>query len=117
MNTQTNKPTIVVDLDHTLCIPNLEYDDVERRYGQAKPMQAVIDKLNSLEYKVIIHTARRMKTHKGDIKKIIDDVYHITVTWLAKHNVKYDQIVFGKPYSDTYYLDDKALDVETFLEL
>ena len=53
----------------------------------------------------------------SDIKKIIDDVYHITVTWLAKHNVKYDQIVFGKPYSDTYYLDDKALDVETFLEL
>ena len=100
----SDKPTIVVDLDHTLCIPNLEYDDVERRYGQAKPMKEVIDKLNSLEYKVIIHTARRMKTHKGDIKKIIDDVYHITVTWLAKHNVKYDQIVFGKPYSDTYYL-------------
>ena len=45
MNTQTNKLTIVVDLDHTLCIPNLEYDDVEKRYGQAKPMQKVIDKL------------------------------------------------------------------------
>ena len=48
----SDKPTIVADLDHTLCIPNLEYDDVERRYGQAKPIQAVIDKLNSLEYRL-----------------------------------------------------------------
>jgi|TARA_Y100000356_G_scaffold127036_1_gene125475 capsule biosynthesis phosphatase len=108
--------TVVVDLDGTLCEPNLQYEDTERRYGQAKPKLDVIKKLHKLNLYVIIHTSRRMKTHKGDVKKIKKDVEQITRDWLNLHNVKYDELIFGKPYSDTYYIDDKALSVSDFLE-
>ena len=57
-----------------------------------------------------------MKTHKGDVKKIKKDVEQITRDWLNLYNVKYDELIFGKPYSDTYYIDDKALSVSDFLE-
>ena len=108
--------TVVVDLDGTLCEPNLQYEDTERRYGQAKPKLNVIKKLHQLNLHTIIHTSRRMKTHKGDLEKIKKDVEQITKDWLKLHNVKYDELIFGKPYSDTHYIDDKALSVNDFLK-
>lgn len=105
---------IVCDLDHTICIPNDKEKETFAKYGNAIPKHDVIDKIRLWKSRgayIIIHTARRMGTHNGDINKVIEDVSEITKNWLAQNNVPYDELVFGKPFGDVY-IDDKALNVE-----
>lgn len=109
---------IVMDLDGTICFPNLDKRNTQERYGEAKPNYPVIEKMNSLSekgYDFVILTARRMVTHQGDIEKIIEDVGEITENWLQAHKVPYKYIQWGKPYA-MYYVDDKALLPEEFVE-
>jgi capsule biosynthesis phosphatase len=111
--------SIVFDLDDTICYPNHDAKDTHTKYALAKPNKKVIEsiyKLKELEYNIIIHSARRMVTHDGNIEKIIADVGKVTEDWLKEHNVVYDELIFGKPYSSTYYVDDKAMNLEDFYQ-
>lgn len=113
-------PSIVLDLDGTICFPNLQYEDSERRYGEARPNKPLIRKLRELadkEYMIIIHTSRRMKTHNGDIAMIVKDVGEITQEWLEDMNVPYHTLIFGKPLATTYYVDDKAMRPDEFIDV
>lgn len=114
MNTQT----LVVDLDDTICFPLHGKKDSYEKYGMAAPNDPMIKSLRLAKekgFRIIIHTARRMVTHNGDINKIVDDIGKITTDWLAKYNVPYDEIVWGKPYG-VYYIDDKAMAPAEFIE-
>ena len=114
-----SKESIVFDLDDTICFPNHGGVDTFAKYALAIPNPQVIDAINNLHdlgFYVIINTARRMLTHNGDLEKIVEDVGEVTKQWLAKYNVKYDELQFGKPYSSTYYVDDKAMNIREFLE-
>jgi capsule biosynthesis phosphatase len=107
------------DLDDTICYPNHDAKTTHEKYALATPNEEVISAINKLKVgnTIIIYTARRMLTHNGDLDKIYKDVGKVTVDWLKKHNVPYDDIIFGKPYADVY-IDDKALnadDVSTLL--
>jgi capsule biosynthesis phosphatase len=107
----------VFDLDSTICRPQ-KFDDTERRYGQAAPIPEMITFMQALKASggyIIINTARRMLTHKGDLAKIEADVGQVTRDWLAEHKVPYDELLFGKPYGD-YYIDDKAVNADELLE-
>jgi capsule biosynthesis phosphatase len=110
-----------VDLDDTLCFPIKDGKTTYEKYGNALPNKIMIDYINTKFFqndKIIIHTARRMLTHNGDVQKIIEDVGEITENWLKEHNVQYTELVFGKPYAD-FYIDDKAVcatDLETYLK-
>lgn len=109
--------TIVFDLDNTICIPNLSEDNVFLRYGHAVPIHSVIDRMKILHekgYKIIIHTSRGMLSTNGDIDKIKKRVGKITEYWLDRYNVPYDELIFGKPYSNTFYVDDKAMTIDQF---
>lgn len=100
----------VFDLDRTICIPQ-DFDDTERRYGQASPIIEMIEFIRDLHeygHRIIIHTARRMLTHRGNLLMIEQDVGEVTRQWLKEHNVPYDELIFGKPYGDVY-VDDKAM--------
>lgn len=119
MEESIRKQSIVFDLDHTICFPINGAINTFEKYGMAKPNIEVINKMQYLKskgFKIKICTARRMLTHKGDLKKIIDDVRQITEDWLILHNVPYDELIFGKPYSSSYYVDDKAMDLNTYLK-
>ena len=59
---------------------------------------------------IIIHTARRMKTHEGNVGKILADVAKITFETLDNFGIPYDEVYFGKPIAD-YYIDDKSKDL------
>ena len=112
------RKTYCFDLDDTICYPNHEYNDTQRRYLEAKPNNIVIDKINILHdlgNEIIIFTARRMITHNRDIKKIKADVELITINWLKKYKVNYDRLLFGKPYAD-FYIDDKAIELQSFID-
>ena len=114
-----DRPTIVFDLDDTICYPNHNASDTEIKYGYALANNDVINRMKTLReegFYIIIHSARRMLTHNGDIDKIHKDVWDTTVDWLETYDVPYDELVFGKPYANTYYVDDKAMNLEEFKE-
>lgn len=116
---QSKNKSIVFDLDDTICYPNHTATNTYEKYVLAKPNNDIIDHmktLKSLGYHITISSARRMLTHNGNIDKIIDDVGEITVNWLDTHKVPYDEIQFGKPYSSTWYVDDKAINLNQFYE-
>jgi capsule biosynthesis phosphatase len=107
----------VIDIDKTICVPNHDADDTWVRYGEAEPIWDVIETIQTLYgegHTIILHTARRMLTHNGDVAKIIADVGQITVDWLRDAGVPYHQLVFGKPYGD-FYIDDKAMLPDEFV--
>lgn len=110
--------SIVIDLDFTICRPNLEEPDVEKRYGEAEPIDDVIEALrgwNEAGYYIIILTSRRMATSRGDVSAAEAEVGEITRRWLEEHEVPHDELVFGKPLSTTFYVDDRAMSPDDFV--
>ena len=115
----TSRRSIVFDLDDTICSPIHTGATTEEKYGKALPNQEVIDGMHKLAkagFHITSASSRRMLTHNGDIEKILDDVGEITWQWLEDHDVPYHELVFGKPYSSTYYVDDKAMTPEMFCQ-
>lgn len=53
-------------------------------------------------------TARRMRTHNGNVGSVIADIGPVTFAQLAKYNIPFDDIHFGKPWADVY-VDDLAV--------
>ena len=49
-----------------------------------------------------------MKTHSGNVGKIISDVGKITIDTLDKFEIPYDELYFGKPYAHAY-IDDLVI--------
>jgi capsule biosynthesis phosphatase len=98
---------ICFDLDNTL----VTYPTVCGDYTTVKPIKNMIDFIHDLHKDgntIIIHTARRMNTHSGNIGKVNRDIGKITFDTLERFNIPYDEIVFGKPYADVY-IDDRAI--------
>jgi capsule biosynthesis phosphatase len=101
---------ICIDLDGVICQlkrPGQTYADVE-------PVPGAVDKLRALRasgHVVIIATARHMKTCAGNEGLAVARIGPVTLDWLARHGVDYDEIHFGKPWADVY-LDDNALRFE-----
>ena len=105
---------ICFDLDNTL----VTYPTINGDYSTVKPIEKNINFLKYLknfENTIIIYTARRMKTHNGNIGKINSDIGKITFETLDKFNIPYDEIYFGKPYAD-FYIDDLAINCFDDLE-
>lgn len=66
-----------------------------------------IDALRKNGHYVILFTARHMKTCEGNLGLVMRKVGHVTLDWLKKHDIGYDEIQFGKPWADIY-IDDNA---------
>ena len=105
---------ICFDLDNTL----VTYPVIQGDYSTVKPIEKNINLLRYLKTfgnTIIIYTARRMKTHNGNIGKINTDIGKITFETLDKFNIPYDELYFGKPYAD-FYIDDLAINCFDDLE-
>ena len=101
------KKRICFDLDNTL----VTYPTIKNDYTSVKPIEKNINFLRYLKTfgnTIIIYTARRMKTHNGNIGKVSSDIGSLTFKTLEKFNIPYDEIYFGKPYAD-FYIDDLAI--------
>lgn len=108
------KKRICFDLDNTL----VTYPVIKGDYISVKPIERNINLLKYLKSFgniIIIYTARRMKTHNGNIGKVNSDIGKITFETLDKFNIPYDEIYFGKPYAD-FYIDDLAFNCFDNLE-
>lgn len=95
------------DLDNTL----VSFPKIQGDYTSVEPIQKNIDFLKYLKkngHYIIIYTARRMETHKGNVPKIIKDIGKITLNTLDKFDIEYDELCFGKPNAN-FYIDDLAI--------
>ena len=98
---------VCFDLDNTL----VTYPEVPGDYATVRPIVRNIALLRDLKARgaeVVIHTARRMKTHGHNVGKVVRDVAAQTLATLAQLDIPYDELLFGKPFADLY-VDDKAL--------
>jgi carbamoyl-phosphate synthase large subunit len=88
-----------IDIDGTVCT------ETQGDYSSAEPMLSVITKINRL-YKngniIKLFTARGAASGK--------DWYDFTEKQLKKWNIKYHELIMGKPYAD-YYIDNKGIDI------
>jgi capsule biosynthesis phosphatase len=97
---------IVIDLDGTICTLKQKhetYADVLVKPNAAE----FIKKLREEGHYIIIQTARNMATCEGNFGKVMKNVGKVTLDWLEKNEVEYDEIYFGKPNANLY-IDDRA---------
>jgi len=105
---------ICFDLDNTL----VTHPTIHKDYTSVLPIQRNIDYLKLLHrlgHTIIIYTARRFKTHNGNVGAIVADIGKITFDTLDKFDIPYDEIFFGKPYAQ-YYIDDLAVNANSSLD-
>jgi capsule biosynthesis phosphatase len=106
---------ICIDLDGVICRlrePGQEYADVE-------PVAGAVERLRELRtagHYLIIYTARHMKTCHGNVGQVVARLGAVTLDWLAKHEVPFDEIHFGKPHADVY-IDDNAVRFEDWQQI
>jgi capsule biosynthesis phosphatase len=106
---------ICIDLDGVIC----EIRKENQRYEDLKPIPGAVEKIKKLRengHYIIIYTSRRMKTHGGNIGKVLCDIGLITLEWLRRYGIEYDEIYFGKPWADVY-IDDNALRFKSWDEI
>ncbi|UJR24170.1 hypothetical protein I4U23_027136 [Adineta vaga] len=87
------------------------YPTIYGDYNSVEPIQEniqLVKELYQAGHYIIIQTARRMKTHQGNIGAVIADIGHITLNTLQKFQIPYHELFFGKPYADIY-IDDSAI--------
>ncbi|MDD5362972.1 MAG: HAD hydrolase family protein [Ignavibacteria bacterium] len=98
---------IAIDLDGTICDikqPGESYRDIKPKDGAAEK----IKDLRKQGHYIIILTARNMATCESNLGKVMKNVGKITLEWLEKFDIEYDEIYFGKPNANLY-IDDRAL--------
>jgi capsule biosynthesis phosphatase len=97
---------LCIDLDGVICRLKKEGET----YDVLLPVDGAPEKLRSLKkagHYIIINTARHMKTCQGNLGMVTARISLITLNWLEKYNIPYDEIYFGKPHADVY-IDDNA---------
>jgi capsule biosynthesis phosphatase len=97
---------IVIDLDGTIC----PIKELGQSYADLLPLPGAVEKITKLREEgnyIIIQTARNMATQQSNLGKVFKNVGKITLDWLEKYNIEYDEIYFGKPNADIY-IDDRA---------
>ena len=106
---------IVIDLDGTICTLKQKhetYSDVLLKPGAVE----FIKQLRAEGHYIIIQTARNMATCESNVGKVMKNVGKVTLEWLEKNGVEYDEIYFGKPNANVY-IDDRALRFEDWKKM
>jgi capsule biosynthesis phosphatase len=103
---------ICIDLDGVVC----RLREPGQSYADLEPVPGAVEKLRQLRtagHTIIIATARHMKTCDGNVGQAVARQGAVTLEWLARHGIEYDEIHFGKPHAQIY-IDDNALRFESW---
>ena len=109
---------IVCDIDGTLTVES----SGSRDYVSVPicvPMRDRLIELKAQGYWIILFTSRSMRTMQGNVGQILKHSAPVLLDWLARHEVPYDELHFGKPWCGRggFYVDDRAVRPREFLEL
>lgn len=92
------------DIDNTIC----ENKTGDMTYADVKPFTEALETLHWLRsegHKIILYTARHMKTGDGNQGKVLKLQGKILFDWLEKHDIPYDELWWNKPHADLF-IDD-----------
>lgn len=108
--------SFVFDIDGTIC----PIKKKEERYEDLVPYPDIVDKMREYKAqgaKIILYTSRNMNTYKGNLGLINKNTAIVLNEWLAKWDIPYDEIVFGKvwPGHKGFYVDDRSVRPDEFL--
>lgn len=108
--------TFVMDVDGTLC-PIKTKDEAYSDLVPYPEMVARVREYYDAGARIILHTSRNMNSYKGNIGVINKETAPIMLDWLAKWDIPYDEIVFGKPWpgKQGFYVDDRSVRPNEFL--
>src|SRR5258708_842488 len=98
---------IVVDIDGTLT--HIKYPG--ERYAELAPFPHIRDWLQQMKregHTIVIYTSRRMKTHGGNVGRIMAESGGSLLAWLESSGIPCDELYLGKPHGDII-LDDMAV--------
>jgi len=105
--------TFIIDIDNTIC------KTYNNDYINSTPNIIIINKINSLYFKgnkIILFTSRNMRTFKGNLTLINKYTRPILEEWLNRYNIKYHELIMGKPWGeDVFYIDDRNLTIKQFI--
>lgn len=110
--------TLVVDIDGTLC----DIKTSDQSYSDLEPRMEMLHKLAEYQqkgYRILLFTSRNMNTYKNNLGQINKNTAPVLLEWLAKWEVPYDEILFGKPWPRKcgFYIDDRTVRPDEFLRL
>ena len=115
---KTHPNVIYVDLDGTIC-PLKQRGE---RYEDLPVQQEVVARLREAReagFRIVVHTARNMRTYGGDISMINSTTAPAILSWLERHGIAFDGLLVGKPWPgpDGYYVDDRTVRPDEFVRL
>lgn len=93
---------LVIDIDGTICTEEKQFSR-----ALARPLTGAVEALKTLKKHgntIILYSARTWSE------------YEITVDWLKKNEIPYDQLILGKPQGD-YWIDDRAIAFSNWVEV
>jgi capsule biosynthesis phosphatase len=101
---------ICVDIDGTICT----FRGKGETYADVVPKKGAVEALRALRadgHTIVIYTARNMGSTGHNVGKVMANIGKITLDWLARYGVPYDEIFFGKPNADIT-IDDRVIRFE-----
>ena len=109
--------SFVFDIDGTLC-PIKKKDE---RYEDLVPYKEIVDKMRYYKEngaRIVLYTSRNMNTYGGNIGLINKNTAVVLNEWLAKWDIPYDEIVYGKvwPGHKGFYVDDRTVRPDEFMK-
>lgn len=93
---------LIIDLDGTICTEEKTFSR-----SLAKPIAGAIEKINKLfseGHTIIIYSGRSWQE------------YEMTTEWLKSNNIRYHQLILGKPIGDLW-IDDRATQFRSWDEI
>jgi capsule biosynthesis phosphatase len=114
----TQEKVVVIDVDGTIAGRRA----AGQSYADVPALPSIVSKIRRLKqqgYWIILYTSRNMRTFDGNIGRIMSQTAPVLIAWLAKHEIPYDELHFGKPWCghDGFYVDDRAIRPREFLTL
>ena len=108
---------LVVDLDGTLC----PIKAAGQSYQDLLPeplMLARLQQMAAAGWRIVIHSARGMRSRDGNSGEINAQVLPVMIEWLRRHEVPVHEIYVGKPWpgDNGFYIDDRSVRPREFIE-
>lgn len=108
---------LVVDIDGTLC----DIRRPEESYADVRPEPRMVERLRRMQgegWRIILSSARGMKSQDGNPGRINKLVMPVLLDWLERHDIPYDELHLAKPWpgAEGFYIDDRAVRPREFLD-
>ncbi|PPQ40451.1 capsular biosynthesis protein [Rhodoblastus acidophilus] len=111
------KNILIVDVDGTLC----PIKSRDQSYADLTPEPRIVEKLRKLAdqgWRIVIQTARGMRTYDGNAGEIAINVAPVLLDWLKRHDIPFHELHVAKPWpgANGFYIDDRAVRPREFLD-